>query len=179
MHKVLIGLVVSMLVFTSTVSWSHEKRWPGRQLKETFPQASRFTSQQVTLSNTQIERIERTLGTRLTSDDRRPTFYPAYQGEKKAGMVIFVDETGENGIIEIGVAVNAEGKIAGVKILAHREKSIIKQEDFLGQFIGKSSQDLTKPDQGMTPLEDALEASKAVIRGIRKALLLKQEVFGN
>ncbi len=178
-RKLISGLSFAILMLTVIDSFGHQKIWPGRQLKETYPQATRFTSQQATLSSAQIEKIERDLNTRLTSEDRRPTFYPAYQGDKKIGMVIFVDENGENGIIEIGMALDTEGKITGVKILAHREKSSIKQESFLGQFVGKSSQDFSMTDSHIAPLNDALEASKAVIRGVRKALLLKQEVFGN
>ncbi len=178
-RRVVCGLVWVALMLTGIDAFGHQKIWPGRQLKETLPQATRFTSQQVALNAAQIEKIERDLNTRLTSEDRRPTFYPAYQGDKKIGMVIFVDENGENGIIEIGMALDTEGKITGVKILAHREKSSIKQESFLGQFVGKSSQDFSMTDSHIAPLNDALEASNAVIRGVRKALLLKQEVFGN
>ncbi len=170
---------MGILILMTPNSFGHQKIWPGKQLKETMPQATRFTSQQATLNNTQIERIEQSLKARLGQEDLKPTFYPAYQGEEKIGMVIFVDETGQNGIIEIGVALNRAGQISAVKILDHREKGAIKKEEFLKQFIGKSSRDILKMEEEIIPHSDAIEASKAVIRGIKKALLLKQEVFGH
>jgi Na+-translocating ferredoxin:NAD+ oxidoreductase RnfG subunit len=178
-RKTICFFVLSILTFTATNTSSHQKIWPGKQLKETMPQATRFTSQQVSLNSTQVERIERALKVRLGQEDLKPTFYPAYQGEEKIGMVIFVDETGQNGIIEIGVAFNRAGEIAAVKILDHRERGGIKKEEFLGQFIGKSSRDISSMEESIVPHSGAIEASKAVIRGIKKALLIKQEVFGH
>lgn len=175
----IVGCAVAILLLSGVNSFGHEKTWPARQLKETFPQATRFTSQQVTLNGTQIERVERELNARLPPEDRRPTFYPAYQGGEKIGMVIFVDETGENGPIDIGIALNRSGEIAAVKILAHREKSIITREDFLKRFVGKSARDVLKLEDEIVPLKYAPRASKAVIRAVKKALLIKQEVFGN
>lgn len=168
-----------ILIFTPTILFSHEKTWPGRQLRETFPEATRFTSQQAALNGAQIARIEHALNSRLTPEDRRPTFYPAYQGNEKIGVVIFVDETGLIGIIEIGVALNRDDKIISVKILEHRERSAIKRVEFLQQFVGKSAQDVRLMEEAILPQPDAVEASRAVIRGVKKALLLKQEVFGH
>ncbi len=178
-RRVVCGLVWVALMLTGVDAFGHQKIWPGRQLKETLPQATRFTSQQVALNAAQIEKIERALNARLSSEDRRPTFYPAYEGDKKIGMVIFVDETGHNGIIDIGVALDSTGQIASVKILNHREKNVITQENFLRQFIGKNSGDILKIEEEVIPHQDAVQASKAVTRAVKKALLLKQEVFGN
>lgn len=172
-------MAVLILTLTPTILFGHQKTWPGKQLKETLPEASRFTSQQANLSGTQVEKIERALKTRLTPEDKRPTFYPAFRGDQKIGMVIFVDETGQNGIIEIGVALDTLGRILSVKILEHRERSGIKREEFLKQFAGKSSKEAVTLEETIAPNPDALEASKAVIRGVKKALLLKQEVFGH
>ncbi|MCI0527919.1 MAG: hypothetical protein L0Y56_10830 [Nitrospira sp.] len=168
-----------ILTLTPAILFSHEKTWPGRQLKQTYAEATRFTSQQVTLSSTQVERIERDLKSHLTPEDRRPTFYPAYQDDQRIGMVIFVDETGPNGVIEIGVALNNLSQITAVKILDHREKGAIRSEEFLQQFIGKSPLDVLKMQDEITPHPKAVDASKAIIRGVIKALLLKREVLGN
>jgi Na+-translocating ferredoxin:NAD+ oxidoreductase RnfG subunit len=144
-----------------------------------MPQATRFTSQQTSLNSTQIDRIQQDLNASLNREDQKPTFYPAFRGDEKIGLVIFVDETGQNGVIEIGVALNRAGEIVAVKILDHHEKSVIKKEEFLGQFIGKSTKDIPKIGEEIVPHPDAVEASKAVIRGVKKALLLKREVFGH
>jgi Na+-translocating ferredoxin:NAD+ oxidoreductase RnfG subunit len=173
------GCVMAILLMFADNSFAHQKVWPGRQLKETFPQATRFTSQQASISNAQAERIERTLNARLSSEDRRPTFYPAYEGDKKIGMVIFVDETGQNGIMDIGVALNNAGEIVSVKILKHRENNAITKESFLRQFIGKTTGDILKIEDEIIPQQNAVQASKAVIRAVKKSLLLMQEVFRN
>jgi transcriptional regulator of nitric oxide reductase len=177
--RVKISILAAMLLMISSAEISaHQKTWPGRQLQQTFAQATRFTSQQATLSGTQIEQIERILKTRLTPEDRRPIFYPAYRGNQKIGWVVFVDETGDYGPMEIGVAMDNDGRIAAVKMLEHRENRAIERKEFLEQFNGKAIGDVLKLDEQVPELNEAPQASRAVIRAVKKALLLKQAIYG-
>ncbi|HLG21622.1 MAG TPA: FMN-binding protein, partial [Candidatus Manganitrophaceae bacterium] len=131
------------------------------------------------LSAEQIGRIEQALGERVEAESRAPTFYPAFaKAGEKIGFVLFADQAGENGPIEMGVAVDPQGKVRHVTIFSSREDKKIGQPAFLDQFNGKSAKDPLKIGADITPVAGAEKASQAVANGVRKVLLIKQEVFG-
>ncbi|MEO6666722.1 MAG: hypothetical protein ABIO65_08140, partial [Nitrospiria bacterium] len=80
------SLAVAMLLLTALAPAveAHQKGWPGKLLNQTFPEAAKFTSRQVTLSPDQLGRIEQAIGERVEAENRTPTFYPAFNkaGEK-------------------------------------------------------------------------------------------------
>lgn len=179
---VCIGIVaITAAVFlTVDMSLAHQKGWPGKRLSQTFPEAAKFTSRQVTLSTDQMARIEQAIGERLEANNRTPTFYPATgQSGEKVGFVVFSDQTGENGAIEIGVAVDTEGRVRHLVIFESREDKRIQQSAFLDQFHGKTVKDTLKLGLDITPVPGAEKGSQAVATGVRKVLLIKQEVYGD
>lgn len=172
------AIVLTALLFGLPVS-AHQKGWPGKRLSEVFPEADRFTSRQVSLSIDQISRIEQAIGERVEPENRVPTFYPALnKAGEKIGFVLFADQVGENGVIEMGVAVDSQGKVRHVVIYTSREDKRISQAAFLNQFQGKGVKDPLKLGADISPVTGAEKASLAVVTGVRKALLIKQEVFG-
>ncbi|MBI5197209.1 MAG: FMN-binding protein [Nitrospirae bacterium] len=159
---------------------AHQKGWPGKRLSQTFPEAAKFTSRQVTLSAAQIAAVEEKLGERLEAESRTPTFYSALdKAGTKIGFVLFADQTGELGAIEMGVAVDSEGKVRHVVVFSSRENRGISKEDFLDQFHGKAVADLLKVGEDIIPVVGAEKATHAVANGVRKVLLIKQSVFGD
>jgi Na+-translocating ferredoxin:NAD+ oxidoreductase RnfG subunit len=174
----IIVFVVALLAWAPE-SDSHQKGWPGKRLSQTFPDAAKFTSRQVTLSAAQIAAIEEKLGERLEAEGRTPTFYAALdKAGAKIGFVLFADQVGEIGAIEMGVAVDSEGKVRHVVIFSSREDRRIGKEEFLDQFHGKAVADPLKVGGDVTPVTGAEKASLSVANGVRKVLLIKQEVFG-
>lgn len=172
----IIALVALMV--SSSVS-AHQRGWPGKRLAQTFPEAAKFTSRQVTLSMDQIGRIEEAIGERLEPESRVPTFYPAFgKAGEKIGFVLFTDQIGENGAIEMGVAIDREGKVRHVAIFASREDKRIGKDEFIDQFHGKTVKDPLKVGADITPAAGAEKGSQAMATGVRKVLLIKQEVFG-
>ncbi len=173
----LIMIVAALLIGPNTSA--HQKGWPGKRLSRTYPEAAKFTSRQGGLSAEQIGRIEQALGERVEAESRAPTFYPAFdKAGEKIGFVLFADQSGENGPIEMGVAVDPQGKVRHVVIFSSREDKKISQPVFLDQFNGKTAKDPLKIGADITPVTGAEKASQAVANGVRKALLIKQEVFG-
>src|SRR3989304_6248143 len=130
------GAVVLAWIFVMVVlgpsASAHQKGWPGKRLSQTYPEAVKFTSRQVTLSSDQIGRIEQAIGERVEPENRVPTFYPAFnKAGEKIGFVLFADQIGENGAIEVGVAIDREGKVRHVAIFASREDKRIGKDEFL------------------------------------------------
>lgn len=172
--------VTVMMAFTlAPAAQAHQKGWPGKRLSQTFPDAAKFTSRQVTLSADQLGRIEQAIGERVEAENRTPTFYPAFNtAGEKIGFVLFADQAGENGPIEIGVAVDSEGAVRRVAVLSSREDKRIGKDDFLDQFRGKTVKDPLTVGTDVTPVAGREPASRAVAAGVRKVLLITREVFG-
>lgn len=173
------ALIIITTLLISPTAFGHQKGWPGKRLSQTYPEAAKFTSRQAGLSAEQIGRIEQALGERMEAESRAPTFYPAFnKAGEKIGFVLFADQGGENGPIEMGVAVDPQGRVRHVVILSSREDKKISQPSFLDQFNGKSVKDSLKVGEDITPVAGSEKGSQAVANGVRKALLIKQEVFG-
>lgn len=172
-------IVVLAIVAAGPFAYAHQKGWPGKRLSQVFPEAAKFTSRQATLTADQIGRIEQAIGERVESESRVPTFYPAFsKAGEKIGFVLFTDQIGENGAIEMGVAIDREGKVRHVAIFASREDKRTSKDEFLDQFQGKTVKDPLKVGADITPVAGAEKGSQAVVAGVRKVLLIKQEVFG-
>ncbi|MBI4714376.1 MAG: hypothetical protein HY760_00240 [Nitrospirae bacterium] len=176
----LIGLFILVfgvvLLAGAPGSDAHQKGWPGKRLSQTFPDAAKFTSRQMTLSTAQIASVEEKLGERLEAENRTPTFYSALdKAGAKIGFVLFSDQAGELGAIEMGVAVDPEGKVRHVAVFSSREDRRIGKEEFLDQFHGKTAADPLKVGEDITPPAGAEKASQTVANGVRKVLLIKQD----
>ncbi|MDI6809057.1 MAG: hypothetical protein QME66_08775 [Candidatus Eisenbacteria bacterium] len=162
---------------------AHERTWPGKRLKNLWPEANKFTSKQVTLSAPQVEHLEKD-GIKLGVEDKSPTFYFAQVKDKASGkltttgIILFVDEYGANGRMEISVGITPTNEVAKIDIWQHSENKKVAQADFLGKLVGKKHGDSFEVGKGYQPVPGAEEASEAVARGVRKALAVADAVFG-
>ncbi len=163
---------------------AHERTWPAKRLQKTWPEAKKFSSKQVSLTPNQIKHLEED-GIRIGVEDKSPTFYYAERTDEKTGrkktlgVIIFIDEYGANGKMEISVGMSAEGKIRRLHIWQHSEDRRVAGKKFLAQFIGKSHAGSFAPGEGgYTPVEGAGKASGAVARAAEKALAITDAVFG-
>ena len=176
--KFLFMFLIALLGIQTTLA--HQKGWRDKFLSQVFPEAVKFTSRKVTISSDQLSRIEQIIGERINSEDRNPTFYPSFNKDgKKIGYVLFTDQAGENGLIEMGVSVDTGGKVIHVIIFSSREDKQISEPGFLDQFHGKRIKDFFKPGVDITLVAGSQKGSEAVIWGVQKVLLIKQEVFGD
>lgn len=92
---------LGMLTVLSVTVRAHEKTWPGEKLASIFPKAAKFVEKKATLSADQATAIEKEIGTKLRSEDRKPIFYVAMNDKKKPmGLVLFVDVKGPHGVLE-------------------------------------------------------------------------------
>ncbi len=177
------------LVFLATALFfaqgvdAHERTWPGKRLKNLWPEADKFTSKQATLSVRQVEHLEKD-GIKLGVEDKTPTFYfPQVKDKasgklKTVGIVLFVDEYGANGRMEISVGITPADEVARIDIWQHSENKKVAQADFLGKFVGKKHSDSFEAGKGYQPVPGAEKASEAVARAARKALAIADAVFG-
>lgn len=171
----------SIVLFGSAVL-GHEKTWPERRLRQTWSEAKSFTSKQLSLTSSQIAELKND-GLQLSSNDRNLTFYLAQKKsatkevQKTLGAIFFVDEAGDNGSMEISVAMGSDGRIKKVDIWEHSENPLIAQATFLDQFVGKSVKQLPLAPAEYKPVPSAPKASEAVARASLKALKISSLIF--
>lgn len=161
---------------------AHEKVWPEKRLRQTWPSAQSFVSKQVTLTPAQYSELQ-AAGLKATSVDRSPTFYyvqekpSASDKAKTIGIIFFVDEAGDNGQMEITVAMGADGQVKKVDIWESSENPLVSKDDFLKQFVGKTKSNSFVLGKDYQAVEAAPKASAAVARAVEKALKITNAVF--
>ncbi|MBM3323029.1 hypothetical protein FJY69_06090 [candidate division WOR-3 bacterium] len=121
---------------------------------------------------------------RLSLVDKTPTFYFARAREQDsgelttAGVIVFLDEYGANGLMEISVGVTPAGEVAKVDLWQHSEDERVAQAAFLDQFTGEHRSDSLEEPVVVEPVKGAEAASQAVARAVRKALAIISAVYG-
>lgn len=176
-------MLIGMALLLAQSAVAHERTWPAKRLKRTWREASKFTPKQVTLSASQIKHLEED-GVKVGVEDRSPTFYFAKKkGEKKGkletlGVILFIDEYGKNGLMEVSVGMSSDGTVKKLDIWEHSENKRVADKEFLDQFVGKSHSDSFKPGKGYKPIKGAEEASAGVARAVLKALAITDAIFG-
>ena len=180
-NKILISTFVSLLLFCSTI-FAHEKKWPERRLRQAWPEAQSFTSKQISLTSAQIFELNAD-GIKTDSNERSPNFYLAQAKDAKTkkltnlGAILFIDEPGDNGVMEISVAMGNNGQIKKIDIWESSENPLISKDDFLKQFVGKSASDTILIEKDFKPVQGAPKASEAVAMAARKALKISRKLF--
>lgn len=181
LKKIFFTFATLILAFTSIVG-AHEKKWPEKRLRQAWPAAQSFTSKQISLTPSQISKLTNE-GVTIRSDDRSPTFYfaqektPLADKAKTIGIILFVDEYGANGLMEISVAMGSDGRTKKVNIWEHSENVQVSKEDFLKQFEGKTAKDSYLVDKDYKPISGAEKASEAVAHAVEKSLKITNIIF--
>ena len=180
--KLLLVITTLLLAFTIQVE-GHEKKWPEKRLRQVWPTASSFTSKQISLSPAQIAELK-SAGLKIGTTDQSPTFYfPQEKTEpsgkpKTSGIILFIDDYGDNGLMEISVAMESMGSLKTIDLWETTENSEVKKDDFLKQFQGKTSKDLFVLNKDFKPVPSAIKASEAVAHSAEKALKIVSLVYG-
>jgi thiamine biosynthesis lipoprotein ApbE/Na+-translocating ferredoxin:NAD+ oxidoreductase RnfG subunit len=134
--------------------------------------------------NATVHREEKTLDgatrTRLehSSDLEFPetsyTFFINDRGGRPGGYAVVVNEIGKSEPITFMVGMTPEGKVAEVAIMVFRENRgwEVKEKRFLNQFRGKTTKSSIRVNEDILNYTGATLSSKAVARGVKRALLL-------
>ena len=102
------------------------------------------------------------------------TFFIATQAGQPEKYAIQMSEIGKTEPITFMVGISPEGKITEVTIMVFRENRgwEVKEKRFLNQFRGKTLRNAIRVDEDIINYTGATLSSKAVARGVRRALLL-------
>ncbi len=175
----IIASAVLAQVFVIGIANGHQRSWPGKRLAETLPAGKKFVQRQSSLSPTQIHIIESSTQAKVGVEDKNPIVYQATDAKsEKLGTIIFVDGTGPNGTIELGVAVDDKGQILHVVLFDNSESSSISGESFLSQFIGKSSSAKFKVGEDVKAPSGDDKAAQSVANAVKRADAILVAVLG-
>lgn len=103
--------------------------------------------------------------------------------EEMLGVMATVETQGYDGAITYNLAVDADGHIAGVKIVSHTETkgigSVIAEPEFQKRLVGKSFQDPLQPGVDVDAVSGATISSSAMINSVREAMeIIGSNFFG-
>ena len=102
------------------------------------------------------------------------TFFVADQNGKTGNYAMVMNEIGKSEPITFMVGMTPEGKVADVAVMVFRENRgwEVKEKRFLNQFRGKSAKNSIRVNEDILNYTGATLSSKAIARGVKKALLL-------
>jgi len=119
-------------------------RDPERTMVRLFPEAKDYKTEVYKLKPEQIERIEALAGEPLHPTEKEEyNLYAITADGRTLGWVLALAGTGEYGVIETVVGLNADHSIRGVYLqrVRERKRKALKSDEFLGQFRNKTQKD--------------------------------------
>ncbi|WP_096329058.1 hypothetical protein [Nannocystis exedens] len=138
-------------------------------------------------SDSEVKLLEAELGFELYPEDKLPEFFIASDAQGNfLGVAIFIDPRTkpkilDGGILtlEVGIGVNAEGKISRIKVYDYRGNVALAQDAFLNQLRGRELDSNFKMGVGgLVAVAGEPEESQLVGNAAREALLLMKVALG-
>jgi thiamine biosynthesis lipoprotein len=128
--------------------------------------------EQKTLDEALRAKLERSSNLRFPESSC--TFFIAARDGQAEKYAVQMNEIGKTEPITFMVGMSPEGKVTEVVIMVFRENRgwEVKEKRFLNQFRGKTLHNSIRVDEDIVNYTGATLSSKAVARGVKKALLL-------
>lgn len=191
--KLCLGLLFC-LALSPRESEAHLAKWGSwevthRNLMKLFPDAdpNGWRIKRYSYSDAEVKLLEAELGFELYPEDKQPEFFIASDARGNfLGVAIFIDPRTkpkilDGGILtlEVGIGVNAEGKINRIKVYDYRGNLALTQDAFLNQLRNRElSSNFTMGRGGLVGVEGEPEESQLVGNAAREALLLMKVALG-
>ncbi|HNN97746.1 MAG TPA: FMN-binding protein [Pseudomonadota bacterium] len=149
---------------------------PRALLAEFFPKSQLVTYQKFELSAAQRSRVESLLGYGLKKTSY--TLYIAKTGEHVDGYAILDEENGQHLPISFAVKLSPSGAVERQEIMVYRERygDEVRDPRFRQQFVGKTAADPLRPGEEVIAVSGATISSRAMALGVRRALVLFDEL---
>ncbi|NVB39609.1 hypothetical protein G6O69_17335 [Pseudenhygromyxa sp. WMMC2535] len=160
-----------------------------RNLMKLFPDAdpNAWRIKRYQYSDKEVAVLERELGFALYPEDKTPEFYVAHDSEGRfLGVAIFIDPRTKPKVLdgsvltlEVGVGVDARGKIDRVRVYDYRGDLRLTKREFLSQLEGRGlDSEFHMGEGGLVPVSGEPEESQLVANAGREALLLMKVALG-
>lgn len=172
-----------LLLVAGRMSFAHDLVWPAEKLAALYPEAETFEQKNLYLSDQQRTDVEMKLGTSLPPEDLKPSIYFAIvragpdARPRKAAVILFIDAPGQNGRIEIGIAVSSKGALEKVRLFENREPKVLSEPAFLAQFEGRTASSKFLVGSDVQAPAGGGRSAQAIASGVRRGLLIIEELF--
>lgn len=160
-----------------------------RNLMKLFPTAdpNGWRIKRYAFSRAEVAALEAELGFALYPEDKTPEFYIAHDRRGQfLGVALFIDPRTQPKVLdgsvltlEVGVGVDARGKINRVRVYDYRGDVRLTQADFLDQLKGRGlDAEFRMGHDGLRGVSGEAEESQLVANAGREALLLMKVALG-
>ncbi len=151
-------------------------RNPDSDLQRFFPGATGWRTEIRILSDRRLELAQR-LGRPAGSDENLINLYRVFEGDRTLGTVLTRRVKGEHGVIEVVLAVDRQGAVAGIRLQRLREPEAVAQAienpSWLAAFSGKNAESDWRLGNGIPDLPtEARPTGAALVAGVRSLLIL-------
>jgi electron transport complex protein RnfG len=146
-------------------------------LADFFRSTTTVTYKKVQIDDSERTRLQRRLG--YTPAKASYTFYVATSGGHIDGYAFIDEEKGEHLPITFAVKLSPAGKVMRQEIVVYREArgDEVRDEHFRAQFVGKSAADAIDTNQDIMAVSGATISSRAMAVGVKRAVVLFDELM--
>jgi Na+-translocating ferredoxin:NAD+ oxidoreductase RnfG subunit len=147
-------------------------------LADFFRKSDSVTFKKIALGPAERSRLQQRLG--YAPAKQSYTFFVAATGERVDGYALIDDENGEHLPITFAVKISPTGVVERQEIVAYREArgDEVRDERFRAQFVGKRAGDPVAANQDIVVISGATISSRAMAVGVKRALVLFEELIG-
>ncbi len=194
--KGIIVLMVSLVTYTATV-YAITLLTEDNALKEMFPDVDQIVRETITLNSSEVAVIKERLGGSLVhyqsgsqsenvAETNEIPVFVGIKGGERVRMAVIDVQPGKWGPVEFIIAIDTKtGIVNNLAVMAYVEKrgQPIARQNFLKQFIGKSSKDPIAVRSGkgirrdINAISGATISSDATCFSVKKVLAIYEEAF--
>lgn len=179
-YRLLLAAIACLFLVTATAGSARAQATyytPRSLLAEFFPKSQLVTYKKFELTAAEKARIEQKLGYALPK--AAYTLYIAKSGDNVDGYAILDEEQGQHLPISFGVKFSPRGAVERQEILVYRERygDEVRDPRFREQFVGKTAADPLRPGEEVVAVSGATISSRAMALGVRRCLVLLDELM--
>lgn len=140
--------------------------------KAMFPEADRFTPQNLSFDAARLQAIEKLSG--LPARSANWQVLVAHKGEQTVGYIVVDNVVGKFELITYAVALNTDGSVRQVEVLSYRESHgyEIRLPAWRKQFAGKSIKSPLRVGNDIANISGATLSCNHVTDGVRRIVAL-------
>lgn len=153
-------------------------REPESDMRLFFPQATAHRAELRILSGLRSE-LSQQLHRQPTGDENALRLNRIFEGENSLGAIVTRRVKGENGGIELVLAIDNEGAVRGLRLQRLREPDVAAQAlqntNWLASFAGKHAQDPWKLGEDVASVgANGQRSAEAIVDAVRSLLVLNE-----
>ena len=150
-------------------------REPERDRHRFFPTSNDVREETLILSGKRTE-VARQLGRPATGEENALKVYRILNHDQVLGSVVARRVRGESGVIELLLAVGADGKVVGAKLQRLREPEdvakVLQSPSWLGAFTGKTNASSWRAGGDIPEVPPAASISATAVLDAARTLLI-------